>query len=93
MLFVAYFLLGPCSAHSSTLTMEAVRSSETLLIYSGQQQSHVPSDSTIYNHRCENLKSENIVLQYSNFTKNLAQTVVVCEQVVVHIFYSDATAL
>jgi hypothetical protein len=44
-------------AHSSTLTMEATCSSETLVDFQRTTWRYIPENRTIYNHRYENLKS------------------------------------
>jgi hypothetical protein len=53
---LAACLLDGLLNYSSTLKMEAMRSSET----SGA--AHIPEDDTLHNHRCENLKSYMVVL-------------------------------
>jgi hypothetical protein len=46
---------------SSTLKMEAIYSPETSVATQKTTLRHTPEDDTFYNHRCENLKSYNIV--------------------------------
>jgi hypothetical protein len=46
-----------CSAFSSTLKMEAICSSETSVDFQRTTRRYTPEDSTLYNNRCENLKS------------------------------------
>jgi hypothetical protein len=43
--------------YSSTLKMEAIRSSETSGATQRTTRRHIPEDDTLHNHRCENLKS------------------------------------
>jgi hypothetical protein len=47
---------GSPLADSSTLKMEAIPSSETL-VNAGSTQRHIPEDDILHSHRCENLKS------------------------------------
>jgi hypothetical protein len=49
--------LAYCSAYFSTLKMEAICSSETSVDFQRTTQRYIPEDSTLHNHRCENLKS------------------------------------
>jgi hypothetical protein len=51
------FTLVSCSAYCSTLKMEAICSSETLVDFKRITLRYIPVDSTLHNHRCENLKS------------------------------------
>jgi hypothetical protein len=46
-----------CSAYSSTLKMEAICSTETSIDIRRTTRRYIPEDSTLHNHRCENLKS------------------------------------
>jgi hypothetical protein len=54
------FTLVSCSAYSSTLKMEAICSSETSVDIQQPTWRYIPEDSTLQNHRCENLKSYKI---------------------------------
>jgi hypothetical protein len=56
------FKLVSCSVYSSTMKMEAIRSSETLVDFQRTTQRYIPGDSNFHNYRCENLKSYNIIL-------------------------------
>jgi hypothetical protein len=49
-IFRAFHLL------SSTLKMESICSSETLVDFQRTTRRYIPQDSTLHNHRCENLK-------------------------------------
>jgi hypothetical protein len=51
------FTLVSCSAYSSTLKMEAICSCETSVDFQRNTRRYIPKDSTLHNHRCENLKS------------------------------------
>jgi hypothetical protein len=51
------FTLGSCSAYSSTLKMETTCSSETSVDFKQTIRRYIPEDSTLHNHRSENLKS------------------------------------
>jgi hypothetical protein len=53
------FTLVSCSAYSSTLKMVVIYSSETLVDIQRTTWQCIPKDSTLHNHRCENLKSYN----------------------------------
>jgi hypothetical protein len=50
-------MLVPCLAYSSTLKMEATCSSEMSVDFYRTTRIYVPEDTTLHNHRCENLKS------------------------------------
>jgi hypothetical protein len=50
------FILVSCSAYSSTLKIEAIYSLETLVDFKQTIWCHIPEDSTIHKHHCENLK-------------------------------------
>jgi hypothetical protein len=50
-------LLAFAELISSTLKMEAICSSETLVETQGTSRRHIPEDDTIHEHRRENLKS------------------------------------
>jgi hypothetical protein len=51
------FYAGSCLVYSSTLKMEALFSSETSIDIERTTRRYIPEDSTLHNHRCENLKS------------------------------------
>jgi hypothetical protein len=51
------YLLFLAEIISSTLKMEAICSSETSVATQQTTRPHIPEDDTLYNHRCENLKS------------------------------------
>jgi hypothetical protein len=51
------FMLVSCSAYSLTLKMEVICSSKTLVEFQQNIPHYIPEDSTLHNHRCENLKS------------------------------------
>jgi hypothetical protein len=51
------FTLVSCPGYFSTLEMEAICSSETSVDFQRTTRGYIPEDSTLYNHRCENLKS------------------------------------
>jgi hypothetical protein len=51
------FYAGSCLAYSSTLKMVAICSSETSVDFQRSTRRYIPEDSTLHNHRCENLKS------------------------------------
>jgi hypothetical protein len=53
------FTLVSCSAYSSNLKMEVICSSETWVDCERTTRRYIPEDSTLHNHRCENLKSYN----------------------------------
>jgi hypothetical protein len=50
------FTLVSCLAYSSTLKLEATRSSETSADFQRATRRYIPQHRTIHNHRCENLK-------------------------------------
>jgi Fe2+ transport system protein B len=54
---LATSMLISCLVQSSTLKMNAMRSSETSVYVPGTRQYYVPEDRTLYNHCCEDLKS------------------------------------
>jgi hypothetical protein len=59
-----------CLAYSSTLKMEATRSSETSVDFYRTTWRYIPEDRTLHNYICETLNPTNIyikVLQPSNF--------------------------
>jgi hypothetical protein len=51
------FTMVPCSAYPSVLKMETICPSETSVDTQQTTRSYIPEDGTLYNHRCENLKS------------------------------------
>jgi hypothetical protein len=57
MKYVQVCLLAGLLKYSSTLKMEAIRSSETSGATRRTTRRHIPEDDTLHNHRCENLKS------------------------------------
>jgi hypothetical protein len=57
-LYDCYLLaLVPSLADFSTLKMEAIRSSETSVHFTGSTRPHILEDGILHSHRCENLKS------------------------------------
>jgi hypothetical protein len=56
-LCVATCLLAASLNYSTTLKMEAIRSSETSGTTQRTTRRHIPEEDTLQNHRCENLKS------------------------------------
>jgi hypothetical protein len=48
---------GSSFADISTLKMEAIRSSEASVYFTGSTRRHIPEDGILHSHRCENLKS------------------------------------
>jgi hypothetical protein len=50
------FMLICCSSYSSTLKMEAICSSEMSVDFQWSTRRYILEDSTLHNHRCENLK-------------------------------------
>jgi hypothetical protein len=57
--------LVSCSAYSSNLKMEAICSSETSVDFQ-----RTTEDSTLHNHRCENLKSYKIIIDEGEIITN-----------------------
>jgi hypothetical protein len=51
------FTLVSCLAYTLTLKMEATCSLETSVDFQRTTWCYIPEDSTLHNHRCENLKS------------------------------------
>jgi hypothetical protein len=49
--------LVSCSAYSSTLKVEAMYSSEAAIDFQRTTWRYIPEDSTLHNHRFDNLKS------------------------------------
>jgi hypothetical protein len=70
---IFFWDMTPCSAlsatcllaaslnYSTTLTMEAIRSSETSGTTQRTTRRHIPEEDTLQNHRCENLKSYTVL--------------------------------
>jgi hypothetical protein len=56
-LLATCFTLVPYLASSSTLKMEVTCSSETSVDFHRTTRLYTPGDTTLHNHRCENLKS------------------------------------
>jgi hypothetical protein len=54
-------LAGFSEPISLTLKMEAICSSETSVVTQRTTRRHIPEDDTLYNHRCENIKSYTVV--------------------------------
>jgi hypothetical protein len=59
---LATCLLDGLLNYSSTLKMEALRSSETSGTTQRTARRHIPEDDTFYNHHFENLKSYKIAI-------------------------------
>jgi hypothetical protein len=57
------FKLVSCSANYSNLKMEAICSSETSVDFQRTTRRYTPEDSILHNHRCENLKSNQNIVQ------------------------------
>jgi hypothetical protein len=55
-------MLAALLNYSTTLKMEAIRSSETSGTTQRTTQRHIPEEDTLKNHRCENLKSYGVPL-------------------------------
>jgi hypothetical protein len=55
------FMLVSCLAYSLTLKVETIRSSETSIDFQRTERRYIPDDSTLYNHRCEYLKSYKLI--------------------------------
>jgi hypothetical protein len=51
------FMLASFSAYFSTPKMDAIYSFDTSVEFQHTTKRYVPEDSTIHDHRCENLKS------------------------------------
>jgi hypothetical protein len=63
-------------AYSSTMKMEAVRSSETSADTQRTTRSYIPEDSTLHNHRCENLKSYIFIYSLLNDAASISDCIV-----------------
>jgi hypothetical protein len=77
-------LLGTCllaEIFSSTLKIEAIYSSKTLVASQQTTRRHIPKDDTLHNHGCENLKSykEEVVQKLSGMVIKTTSTVYPCE--------------
>jgi hypothetical protein len=59
------------SAYSSTLKMEAMCFSQTLVDFQWTTWHYIPEDSTLHNHHCENLKSYRINSVYAGYLSGL----------------------
>jgi hypothetical protein len=57
--------------YSSTLKMEATRSSETSGTTLRTTRRHIPEDDTLQNHGCENLKSFTVSVRLSQLENRL----------------------
>jgi hypothetical protein len=66
---LATCLLDGLLNYSSTLKMEAIRSSETSGAIQRTTRRHIPEYDTLHNHRCENLKS--CMLSFDISLKNI----------------------
>jgi hypothetical protein len=60
------FTLVTCPAYLA-LKMEAICSSETSVDFQRTTRYHKPEDSTLYYHRCENLKSYCFIILFKSF--------------------------
>jgi hypothetical protein len=56
---------------SSTLKMEAICSSETLVETLWTTRRHIPEDATLHHHHCENLKSYIVLLLFPLTTRGI----------------------
>jgi hypothetical protein len=63
------------SSHWLTLKMEVVFFSETSTVFQQTTWHYIPEDSTLHNHRCENLKSYIHRIVYTVHHCNLSHTV------------------
>jgi hypothetical protein len=57
-------MIVSCSAYFYTLKMETICSSETSVDFERTTRRYIPDDSTLHNHRCENLKSYKFILSF-----------------------------
>jgi hypothetical protein len=69
-------LLDGLLNYSSTLKMEAIRSSETLGATQWTTRRHIPEDDTLHNHRCENLKSYKLIQSASSHLNYLTSILI-----------------
>jgi hypothetical protein len=60
---------GSPLANFSTLKMEAIRSSEMSVHFTGSTRRHISEDGILHSHRCENLKSLSFNVQLSDIPK------------------------
>jgi hypothetical protein len=58
------FTLVSSSAYASALKMEAIYSSESSVDFQRATLSYIPEDSTLHNHRCENLKPHTVLSKF-----------------------------
>jgi hypothetical protein len=58
--------MASCTAYSSTLKMEVIRSSETSVDFQRTTGRYIPEDSTLHSHRCEHFKSYKKLLNSMN---------------------------
>jgi hypothetical protein len=61
-IFAACFVLISCMANSSSLKMEAIRSSETSVNFHRTTWRYIPEGRSLHNYRCENLKFNSYIL-------------------------------
>jgi hypothetical protein len=59
------YLLVFAEIISSTLKMEAICSSETSVATQQTTRRHIPEDDTLHNHRCGNLKSYTLLINFT----------------------------
>lgn len=67
------FPLLACIVYTMTLKMKAVRWSETSVNFKQTIRRHVPGDSILHNHRCENTRST-VSSQFHSWTPRLLST-------------------
>jgi hypothetical protein len=60
-MFCACFMLVFCLTYSLALNMDAIYSSETSVDFHRTTQRYISEDTTLHNHRCENLKSNKLL--------------------------------
>jgi hypothetical protein len=83
------FTLFSFSDYSSTLKMEAICSSEISVDFQQTTRRYIPEDSSLHNHRCENLKSfiEYIFLFHTSLVlHNLSLLLLLCIKLLI-IYY------